>query len=87
MEMGDDEVGVVNEDVDRRGGHEDARQAADDEHRDERQAKSMAAVNWILAPHNVPSQLKVFTALGRAIIIVETMNIMPNQGFMPEMNM
>ena len=39
VEVGDDEVRVVNEDVDRRGGHEDARQAADDEHRHERQGE------------------------------------------------
>ena len=37
VDVGDDEVGVVDEDVDRRGRHEDAAQAADDEHRDERQ--------------------------------------------------
>ncbi len=35
----------------------------------------------------VPSQLKVFTALGRAIIMVETMNVRPKAGFMPDMNM
>ena len=50
-------------------------------------AKSIAVVNWILPPHTVPNQLKVFTALGSAIIIVETMNVMPRAGFMPDMNM
>ena len=35
----------------------------------------------------VPSQLKTLMALGRAIIIVETMNVMPKAGFMPDMNM
>ena len=35
MEVSHDEVGVVNEDIDRRGRHENARQAADDEHRHE----------------------------------------------------
>jgi hypothetical protein len=44
-------------------------------------------VNWILPPQMVPSQLNTFTALGRAIIIVETMNVMPRTGFMPETNM
>ena len=37
VEVGHDEVGVVDEDVDGRGCHEDARQAADDEHRHERE--------------------------------------------------
>ena len=32
MEVRHDEVGIVDEDVDRRGGHEDARQTTDDEH-------------------------------------------------------
>src|SRR5882672_10116988 len=50
-------------------------------------ANSMAVVNWMLPPHTVPSQLKTLIALGRAIIMVETMNAMPNHGFMPEMNM
>ena len=31
----DDEIRIVNEDIDRRGGHENARQTADDEHRHE----------------------------------------------------
>src|SRR5947207_8813732 len=35
VKVRDYEVGVVNEDIDRRGGHEDAAQAADDEHRHE----------------------------------------------------
>ena len=39
--------------------------------------KSIGVVNWICPPHSVPNQLNVFTALGRAIIIVETMKVMP----------
>src|SRR5579863_9136938 len=44
-------------------------------------------VNCRLPPHSVPSQLNVLTAEGRAIIIVETMNVMPSAGFMPLVNM
>ena len=50
-------------------------------------AKSMLVVNWMRPPQIVPSQLNVFTALGRAIIIVDTMKVMPSAGFMPDMNM
>ena len=46
-------------------------------------ANSMAVVNWMLPPHTVPSQLKVLMALGKAIIIVETMNVMPSRGSCP----
>ncbi len=38
-------------------------------------------------PQTVPIQLNVLMALGSAIIIVETMNVMPSAGFMPDMNM
>ena len=37
MEVGDNEVGVVNEDVDRRRGHKDTGEPADHEHRHKRQ--------------------------------------------------
>ncbi len=50
-------------------------------------ANSMGVVNWTLPPQTVPSQLKVLMALGSAIIIVETMKVMPRAGFMPETNM
>ena len=50
-------------------------------------ANSMAVVNWMRPPQTVPIQLKVLMALGSAIIIVETMNVMPKAGFMPDMNM
>ena len=40
-------------------------------------AFSMAEVKRICPPHNVPSQLKTFTADGKAIIVVEIMNVMP----------
>ena len=50
-------------------------------------ANSIGVVNWRLPPQIVPSQLKTFTALGRAIIIVAAMNVMPSTGFMPERNM
>src|SRR3954453_79131 len=50
-------------------------------------AKSMGVVNRRLPPHTVPIQLKTLIALGKAIIMVDTMNVMPRAGFMPEMNM
>ena len=40
MEVGHDEVGVVHEEIDRRRCHEDAAQAADDEHRNEGQRET-----------------------------------------------
>ena len=43
-------------------------------------ANSIGVVNWILPPQTVPSQLNILMALGRAIIIVETMNVMPRHG-------
>ena len=42
-------------------------------------------MNWIRPPHIVPSQLKTFTAEGRAIIIVESMNVAPSAGFIPRL--
>src|SRR3990172_4814629 len=50
-------------------------------------ANSIGVVNWILAPQIVPSQLKTLIALGSAMNIVATMNVMPRIGFMPETNM
>ena len=50
-------------------------------------ANSIAVVNSIFPPHSVPSQLNTFTALGSAISIVATMNVMPRIGFIPETNM
>ena len=50
-------------------------------------ALSIAEVNWIRPPHIVPSQLKTLMAEGRAIIIVESMNVAPRAGFMPDWNM
>ena len=41
-------------------------------------ALSIAVVNWMLPPQIVPSQLKTLTAEGRAIIIVESMNVVPS---------
>ncbi len=38
-------------------------------------------------PQSVPIQLKVLIAEGKAIIIVEIMNVMPSAGFMPLVNM
>ena len=49
-------------------------------------AKSIGVVNWILPPQIVPSQLNTLTADGKAIIIVDTINVMPNMGFIPETN-
>src|SRR4030095_2475853 len=50
-------------------------------------AFNMGTVNWIRPPHNVPSQLKVFTADGTAMTIVDTMKAIPSVGFMPLWNM
>ena len=50
-------------------------------------ALSIAEVNWSRPPHIVPSQLKTLMAEGRAIIIVESMNVAPSAGFMPDWNM
>src|SRR6476660_233283 len=50
-------------------------------------ALSIGVVNWTRPPHMVPIQLNTFTADGRAIIIVESMNVAPRAGFMPDWNM
>ncbi len=50
-------------------------------------ALSIAVVNWMSPPHIVPSQLKTLMADGSAIIIVESMNVVPRVGFMPDWNM
>ena len=50
-------------------------------------ALSMAVVYWMLPPQMVPSQLKTFTALGSAIIIVASMKPVPRRGSMPLWNM
>ena len=42
-------------------------------------ALSIAEVYWIRPPHIVPSQLKTLMAEGRAIIIVESMNVAPER--------
>ncbi len=49
-------------------------------------AYNIGVVNCTCPPQTVPSQLKTFTALGRAIIIVETMKVIPKIGFIPETN-
>ena len=43
-------------------------------------ALSIAEVYWSRPPHIVPSQLKTLMAEGRAIIIVESMNVAPERG-------
>src|SRR5215213_2352862 len=50
-------------------------------------AQSMGVVNCRFDRHVVPSQLNVFTALGRAIIMVASMNPVPSRGSMPLWNM
>ena len=50
-------------------------------------AKSIGVTSRMRAPHKVPSQLKTLMADGSAIMIVETMKVMPSAGFMPETNM
>jgi hypothetical protein len=50
-------------------------------------AKHIGTVNRICARHSVASQLNVLMAEGSAIIIVESMKVMPRYGFMPLWNM
>src|SRR3954447_947154 len=50
-------------------------------------ALSIGVVYWIRPPHIVPSQLNTLMADGRAIIIVESMNVAPRAGFIPDWNM
>ena len=47
---------------------------------------SIGVVNSIFPPQIVPSQLNTLTADGNAIIMVETMKVIPNMGFIPETN-
>ena len=47
----------------------------------------MGVVNWRFPFQSVPSQLNVFTAEGRAMSMVEVMNVAPSAGFMPDWNM
>jgi len=47
-------------------------------------ALSMEVVSWSRPPHIVPSQLNTLMAEGSAIIIVESMNVAPRAGFMPD---
>ena len=48
---------------------------------------SVTVLKRILPPQMVPIQLKVLMAEGSAIMIVETMKVMPRAGFMPLVNM
>ncbi len=48
---------------------------------------SIGTVNWIRAPHKVPSQLNVLMAEGTAMIIVVTVKAIPSAGLMPLTNM
>src|SRR5687767_6619096 len=50
-------------------------------------ANSIGVVNCTRPPQTVPSQLKTLMALGSAIIIVESMKVVPRMGLMPDMNM
>ncbi len=49
-------------------------------------AKSIGVVNKSLPPQIVPSQLKTLIALGNAIMIVATINVIPRNGFIPATN-
>src|SRR5258706_12402373 len=50
-------------------------------------AFSIGVVKWMLPRHMVPSQLNTLMALGTAMTIVDTMNVVPRRGFMPLWNM
>ena len=64
------------------------RQPADDEHATRTPGRlSIGVVNWMLPRQIVPSQLKTFTAEGRAIMMVAIMKPVPRRGSMPHWNM
>src|SRR5690349_10709261 len=50
-------------------------------------ALSIGTVNRMFPPQRVPSQLNVLIALGTAMNIVLTANVVPSVGFMPDWNM
>src|SRR5215471_10300331 len=50
-------------------------------------AFNIGVVKWTSPPHTVPSQLNVLIAEGTAMTIVEIMNVVPSNGFMPLWNM
>ena len=50
-------------------------------------ANSIAVVNWILPPHIVANQLRIFTPVGTAMNIVAIENAKTEIGPMPETNM
>ena len=87
MEVRDDEVGVGLLQVGRRRAVHDARDAADDEHRDEADREHIAVFNWIDPPHMVTIQLKIFTPVGMAMSIVASENTESAIGPMPVENM
>src|SRR5262249_44211391 len=92
VDVADDEVGVVDGDVHRRGGPGKTGQAADHEQgavtkREENGAQGVDVVKGMFAPHNVPSQLRTFAAEGRAIKMVAIMKPVPRRGSMPLWNM
>src|SRR5215472_16104553 len=70
VEVGHDEIGIVDEDVHGRGRHEDSAQPANDEVRDKSQGK----------------QHRYGETEGTAITIVVIMKAVPRRGFMPLMN-
>jgi hypothetical protein len=87
VDVGDDEVRVLDVDVDRRRGHEDAREAADDEHRYERErVQHRDRVLHPGAPHGA-EPVERLDAEGTAMIIVVTVKAIPSAGFMPLTNM
>src|SRR5688500_20142244 len=47
----------------------------------------IAVVKRMLPPHNVPSQLNTLIALGTAMNIVLTAEVVPSVGVMPDVNM
>ena len=87
VEVRDDEVGVVNEKIDWCGGHENAAEAADDEHRDERkrEAHRCGELNRT-APHGA-HPVEGFDGRRDGDIMVETEKAALRVRFMPLTNM
>ena len=50
-------------------------------------AKRNGVSNLKFPPQSVPSQLNVLIAEGTAMTIVETMKLVPRNGFIPDWNM
>ena len=89
VNVGDDEVGVVDVDVHRRGRHEDAADRPPMTNMDTNaRASSIGVVNWMFAvPDGAEPVEDLHGADGRAIMMVASMKPVPSRGSMPLWNM